>query len=899
MGMERVRDVETGDPGVIAAVVESGFDVGHPDLRRRIVRTVNTCGSDDDMASRHPVHADAQTDHGTHMLGLIAAEMNNGENGCGVAPGCRLMPVRIANAQDDERITLRIVSRERAECDLAIADAVLRRGPDGPVIDVEVRNGGLLDAVDVVLAVYRGEVGAASMRQIAHAAAHRIPGLGARTVRMERFEPPGDADSLQVLLDPRFQLSHRQRGGVRAVPRGPRARRDGVIPCKRMLAALRREPVDRVPRIEGIVRNDIASAVCRERIDVNWSVAPEGFPRQRGIELAEEQKKVNRILGKDNIQFSAFAPIFAHRTPPAADGSPVMIGDGMIRTRADFERRFRLPFPEDAFVENARAFIAHEENYCACSCVRLGIGAALLSMGIEAFSYAMADDADQSRIERFLAAHPEPRLPMLPTLRGQPVWAALRETIRRGRIGVPAFTHVRMAVRLKREQRPPWFLDARRSGGMFLDLLIHGLDQVEWLTGRRIVSLTASTGNLSAPADPNLRDHAAAYCGLDDATAAVVEGQRLLPETKASDYRATMAGNRGTVDPAADPPRLVATSADSADSETGPLPSPVPVVADWPAGGGVTERRASLRANRLAVLATFPASETPRFATQTPLTNAALTRMIAQVSWVRIDGDGRGAAEEAVKAGTMWKGGKHWVYSITYDEGCADLLRYALSLHRRYGIPGHAALVASQIGVARSVPGSSYNGMMILSREEIDDLRAEGWGVSCHGMTHAAITEENVRTELFESRTRLSDALGVPVTIFCLPGNNDHQPLVRARAAEAGYLANMTVYDRVNTFDGDLMALGRVPLHAEYPPPFHSVFDPYKRLHQAADMRGWIIDYCHCPMPGKAIHPRKDCTLEQLDERFATVLRVGGSDVWLAEPNEVVAWILHHREASL
>jgi uroporphyrinogen decarboxylase len=164
-------------------------------------------------------------------------------------------------------------------------------------------------------------------------------------------------------------------------------------PVERVLAALRHEPVDRIPWIEGIVQNGIATAVCGAPIAVDWSVAPDGFPRQPGAELAEQQKKVNRALGKDNVQFSAFAPIFAHRMAPAADGSPMLVGDGMIRTRADYERTFRLPLPEDgAFVANARQFVAHKGDYCACACVRLGIGATLLSMGVEAFAYAMADD---------------------------------------------------------------------------------------------------------------------------------------------------------------------------------------------------------------------------------------------------------------------------------------------------------------------------------------------------------------------------------------------------------------------------------------------------------------------------------------------------------------------------
>jgi len=245
-----------------------------------------------------------------------------------------------------------------------------------------------------------------------------------------------------------------------------------------------------------------------------------------------------------------------------------------------------------------------------------------------------------------------------------------------------------------------------------------------------------------------------------------------------------------------------------------------------------------------------------------------------------------------------WKDGKSWVYSITYDEGFADLLAHALPVHRAYGIPGHVALVASQIGVPRDVPGSSYNGMMILSREEIHDLVGQGWGVSCHGMTHARIDEKNVTAELYESRTVLESALDVPVRLFCLPNNNEHYPICRAHAAEAGYRAILTIYDDINRRHGDLMRLARCPLHTEYPPPFYSAFDPYKRIHQAIDAGGWIIDYCHCPLPGKPVHPWKDCTLAQLAARFATVRRLGGDDVWLAEPNDVVDFLLAERHAS-
>ncbi len=239
-----------------------------------------------------------------------------------------------------------------------------------------------------------------------------------------------------------------------------------------------------------------------------------------------------------------------------------------------------------------------------------------------------------------------------------------------------------------------------------------------------------------------------------------------------------------------------------------------------------------------------------------------------------------------------WKHDKRWAYSITYDEGCAALLDHAVPIHRRYGIPGHVALVAGQIGVPRNCPGSSYDGMMILSAEQIHGLRDEGWGVSNHSMTHAALTMANAEVEIVQSRRVLEDALDIPITMFCVPGNNDSYPPVRAVADRAGYTSILTIYDDVNVPETDPLRLCRCPLHAEYPPPFYSAFDPYKRLHQAIDRGGWVIDYCHCPTPGKPIHPWKDCTSEQLAERFETVRRVGGEEVWLAEPNEVVNYLL-------
>lgn len=192
------------------------------------------------------------------------------------------------------------------------------------------------------------------------------------------------------------------------------------------------------------------------------------------------------------------------------------------------------------------------------------------------------------------------------TLRGNPQYRGLQQLVSGGRIGKPVFCHVRMAVQLKPEARPAWFLDYRRSGGLFLDLLIHGLDQVEWCTGQRIVAMTAVTGNLSRPQEQWLHDHASVFCELDDGSTALVEGQRLLPATKGSDYRMQVVGTEGVADLVMGE-ALTVTDPSGADTAIEDLPEAVSVVADWLNCGNLVPAAASLRANRLAVLATVAA----------------------------------------------------------------------------------------------------------------------------------------------------------------------------------------------------------------------------------------------------------------------------------------------------
>jgi type VII secretion-associated serine protease mycosin len=81
-----------GSPDVTVAVVDSGVDMGHPDLVDRLRDDGRDFVDGDDDPSD-------ENGHGTNVAGIIAATIDNGEGGAGMAPGIKILPVRVMNAR--------------------------------------------------------------------------------------------------------------------------------------------------------------------------------------------------------------------------------------------------------------------------------------------------------------------------------------------------------------------------------------------------------------------------------------------------------------------------------------------------------------------------------------------------------------------------------------------------------------------------------------------------------------------------------------------------------------------------------------------------------------------------------------------------------------------------------
>lgn len=89
---QRVQALSTG-AHITVAVIDSGVDGGHPQLAGRVLAGFdflrNAAGGDVDCAS-----------HGTAVASLIAAQHLNGVGFQGLAPGVKILPVRVSEHED-------------------------------------------------------------------------------------------------------------------------------------------------------------------------------------------------------------------------------------------------------------------------------------------------------------------------------------------------------------------------------------------------------------------------------------------------------------------------------------------------------------------------------------------------------------------------------------------------------------------------------------------------------------------------------------------------------------------------------------------------------------------------------------------------------------------------------
>jgi hypothetical protein len=125
--------------GVKVAIIDTGVDIQHPDLRDSIAAAVNFVDADDAQFLRDR--------HGTEMAGVIAAVANNREGIVGVAPNARLLIFKACWQAHSDADAARCNSFTLARALTAAFDAHAQvvnlslAGPDDPLLSDLIREG--------------------------------------------------------------------------------------------------------------------------------------------------------------------------------------------------------------------------------------------------------------------------------------------------------------------------------------------------------------------------------------------------------------------------------------------------------------------------------------------------------------------------------------------------------------------------------------------------------------------------------------------------------------------------------------------------------------------------------------------------------------------------------------
>lgn len=149
---------------------------------------------------------------------------------------------------------------------------------------------------------------------------------------------------------------------------------------------------------------------------------------------------------------------------------------------------------------------------------------------------------------------------------------------------------------------------------------------------------------------------------------------------------------------------------------------------------------------------------------------------------------------------------------LTFDDGNVDNYTNALPILIKYDLT--ATFFIKINGVAKGGAGMTW--------EKLRQMSSAGMTIGSHSINHnnmAQMGDEELRSELVESKRILEKNLGIKVKYFAYPGGAYSKKTIAA-VRDAGYLAAVTTKHKVNqeiTSDDSLYTLPRVHIDDEMP----------------------------------------------------------------------------------
>lgn len=152
---------------------------------------------------------------------------------------------------------------------------------------------------------------------------------------------------------------------------------------------------------------------------------------------------------------------------------------------------------------------------------------------------------------------------------------------------------------------------------------------------------------------------------------------------------------------------------------------------------------------------------------------------------------------------------------ITFDDGFADAVRYAVPVLVRHGFTATFFVVTGLIGKTSEWTRERRGFEMPLAdARALCDVTAAGFTVGSHTITHRRLAEveaSECEFELRESKRRLEEALRQDVWDLAYPYGSTNA-IVRRAAAECGYRTACSTIEGLSSASDDPLMLPRVPV---------------------------------------------------------------------------------------
>lgn len=147
------------------------------------------------------------------------------------------------------------------------------------------------------------------------------------------------------------------------------------------------------------------------------------------------------------------------------------------------------------------------------------------------------------------------------------------------------------------------------------------------------------------------------------------------------------------------------------------------------------------------------------------------------------------------------------VVAITFDDAFRSVLRHALPILGRLGLPGTVFVPTdfpgggpmAWSGIETWLGGEHESELSPLSWDDLRRLGDAGWEIGSHTCSHpflSRLERAELERELGESRRRIEQELGCPCVSLAYPYGDHDERVVRAAAA-AGYETGCTVPRRL------------------------------------------------------------------------------------------------------